>query len=74
MNRKRPLVAAGALAGLAGLGMLVVTHLPEPSGVTYANFQRVQVGMSQAEVEAIFDGPPRDTAPNGRTCWGLLLL
>jgi hypothetical protein len=66
-------MASGAVAGLAVLGMLVVALWPE-SGVTYRNFQCVEIGMSQEEVEALFGVPPGLTAPNGRSWWSLLFL
>ncbi len=74
MSKKRQLVVPGALGGLSGLVILVVALWPEPPGVTYANFRRVEVGMTRAEAEAIFSGPPSDTAPNGRSWWGLHML
>jgi hypothetical protein len=74
MAKKRLLLWLGALGGLAGLGILLLTLVPEPPGVTYTNFERVAIGMSQAEVEAIFSSPPRLTAPNGRNWFGLTCL
>jgi hypothetical protein len=46
--------------------------LPGEPGVTRANFKRVQMGMTPAEVQAIFGAPPGTTAPNGRSWVGLL--
>jgi hypothetical protein len=65
------LVGFGALAGLGALG---VASLPDAPGVTYRNFTRVEIGMTQAEAEAIFGGLPSWTAPNGRNWIGLLML
>jgi hypothetical protein len=51
--------------GLALTGALMPLALPRPpSRVTWANFERVKVGMSREEVEALL-GPPGDyrTAP-----------
>jgi hypothetical protein len=74
MSKKRLLLCSAALGACAGLAILVPALWPEPPGVTYANFNRVEIGMSQAEVEAILGGPPRDTAPNGKSWFGLHFL
>jgi hypothetical protein len=56
--RKRKLLVA--LAGLAVVGATgVVVLWLRPSRVTQANFDRIQAGMSRAEVDAIL-GPPSD--------------
>ena len=50
--RKRLLLAAGTMAGVVGVVLVVLALLPRP-GVTKANFDRVQKGMSKPEVQAI---------------------
>jgi hypothetical protein len=51
------------LVALAGPVMMIaagtVVLWPQPSRVTKANYDRIKIGMSRAEVEAIF-GPPGD--------------
>ena len=53
MMMKRYLVVAGLLAGIVCLGALVPALLPDRPGVTKANFNRIECGMTRAEVEAI---------------------
>ena len=57
--RKRLLLAAGTMTGLVGVGLLVVAMLPPDNrpGVTKANFDRIQEGMTRSEVRAIFGEP-----------------
>ncbi len=74
MSATRLLVGAAALAAVGGLGLLTVALWPEPPGVTYTNFRRVEAGMSRAEVIAVFGTTPGPVAPNGRSWVGLLLL
>jgi hypothetical protein len=45
---------------LVFFGALVPFMFPRPSPVTRAAFERIEVGMSLAEVEAILGGPPGD--------------
>jgi hypothetical protein len=62
--RRRKLLRALAigLVALVGFGAFVVW--PREERVTFENYKRIQLGMSQADVEAIL-GPPGDhaTAP-----------
>jgi hypothetical protein len=74
MFRKRLFVCATALGGVAVLGTLVLVLWPDGPGVTYANFKRVQIGMSHEEVAAAFGVPRSDTAPSGRSWVGLYFL
>jgi hypothetical protein len=51
----------GLLAVLLVLGGALLPLLfPRSSKVTRANFDRIEMGMSRAEVEALFGGPPGD--------------
>ena len=60
MQRRMRLVA---LAGLAvGVAAGVVVLWPWGDRVTTANFSHVRPGMTRAEVETIFGGPPGDYA------------
>ena len=52
--RKRLLLAAGTMAGLVGVVLVVLTMLPPNTGVTKANFDRIKDGMTMNEVELIF--------------------
>jgi hypothetical protein len=57
MRRRTLLVALAGLAVMvaAGVGAL----WPRPSRVTGENFDRIEKGMSRAEIEAVL-GPPGD--------------
>jgi hypothetical protein len=55
-RRRLPLVGLGAVALLAG-GLFAWLGLPRP-GVTRANYERIQEGMTLPEVESILGGPP----------------
>ena len=56
MTRKRLLLIASLpLAIAVTLGVLAL--LPPSPGVNKANFDRIEKGMTRAEVEAIFGGP-----------------
>lgn len=51
-------VVAGAAGYLAWSHSRPAAFTPTPSGVTRANFERIEVGMTEAEVERILGGPP----------------
>src|SRR5437868_1296173 len=53
MTRKRYLAVAGMLAILVGAGFGVGMMLPPAPGVTKANFDRIEIGMTGGDVEAI---------------------
>jgi hypothetical protein len=55
--RRRKLIALAGLAVLVAVGAFVLW--PRPDRITEENYQRIQEGMSRAEVEAIL-GPPGD--------------
>jgi hypothetical protein len=58
MTRKRLIVIAGLLVMLASAGLFVaLDHRPS---LTRANFDRIQIGMTEAEVTAIFGRPPAE--------------
>jgi len=61
------------LLGLLTLGivaavLIVLALLPARPGVTKANFDRIKVGMTQAEVEAIFGAKPIAVGPREGLC------
>ena len=56
MTRTRLLIVAGLLAVVFGLGMGAAALIPEGPGVTKGNFDRIEKGMTSAEVEALFGG------------------
>jgi hypothetical protein len=60
----RRLLVVG-LAGIACAGLLTALLWPAGPGVTRWNFHRVQLGMPQAEVEAVL-GTPNPIAPDGK--------
>ena len=70
-NKRTLMVAAVAVVGCAGL--VVLTILPSLPGIGRANFARIEIGMTQPEVEELLGGPPSVIAPNGRD-WGFLFL
>ena len=55
--RRRKLIALAGLAVLVAAGAFVLW--PRPDRITRANYDRIRMGMSRAEVEAIL-GPPGD--------------
>jgi hypothetical protein len=64
--------------GLVGLLLAAMTlaFWPLSPGITRANCERIQEGMTLAEVESILGGPPRSDVPNNpdvRTFIGLNL-
>ena len=71
---KRWIPAAVAVTILVFSGLIVLpNHLAGP-GVTRANFNRIETGMTLDEVEEILGGPPCFDAPNGRSWIGLALM
>ena len=58
--RKRWLLAAGTMAALVGVVLVGVTMMPCGPGVTKANFDNVEDGMTEKEVEEIFGEPAND--------------
>jgi hypothetical protein len=65
--RRRWLVCTAITAGLllpAGLAVWLTTPPPQP--VNRANFERIQAGMTRAEVEAILHCPPGDYGADPR--------
>jgi hypothetical protein len=57
MTKKRWIVLAGLLAVCIALTLAVFALLAARPGVTPANIERIQDGMTRAEVEQILDGP-----------------
>lgn len=57
MTKKRYIAVAGLLAILLGAGFGVAMMLSDGPGVTKASFDRIEKGMTLAEVEFIFGGP-----------------
>src|SRR5271155_206271 len=54
MRKIRWLLLGLLLACIAGVVLVVLALLPPPPGVTKENFDRIENGMTRAEVEAIF--------------------
>src|SRR5260370_20047910 len=59
MFKKRRVVIALLVAGIIGVVIGVLALLPARQGVTKANFDRIEIGMTRPDVEAIL-GPPSD--------------
>jgi hypothetical protein len=57
-RRRRILLSVAAVAACLGLAWAVVAMLSPRLGVTQANFNRIEFGMTLAEVEAILGKPP----------------
>ena len=51
--KKRLIVSAGMVASLASAALLVLWLLPARPAVTKANFDRIEIGMTLSDVEAI---------------------
>lgn len=66
--RKRLLLSAATMAGLVGVGLVVLAMLPPRPGVTKVNFDRVKKGMTLAEVQAIL-GDEGEVPGPGRRIW-----
>lgn len=61
MTRKRRyLISAAVLAACAGIALGALAMLPPRPGVTKANFDLIQKGMTGAEVEAILGVSPSE--------------
>jgi hypothetical protein len=58
MKKKRLLLIIGGMIAVVGLTLGVLAMLPPKPGVTKENFDRIEVGMTKAEVKKIFGGPP----------------
>jgi hypothetical protein len=54
MTKKRLLLFGGFLAACVCLPLGVVAMMPSSPGVTKANFDRIQEGMTKAQVQEIF--------------------
>src|SRR5437588_8501223 len=57
-RRRRLFIAAGILVCLllgAGVALLL---WPRPTAITEENYDRIRVGMTLKDVEALLDGPP----------------
>jgi hypothetical protein len=57
MTRKRRyLISAAVLAACVGIAFGVLAMLPPRPGVTKANFDRIEKGMTREDVEVLFGG------------------
>jgi hypothetical protein len=67
-TRRRIGFLIGVAVGLLLVGTLLPIVLPRPSPVTLAVFERIEQGMTRAEVEGVLGGPPGDyrTRPTSR--------
>jgi hypothetical protein len=56
VKRKWWIIATATLAGCIGLAFVIPALLPSQPGVTKENFDRIDIGMTRADVKAIL-GP-----------------
>lgn len=63
MTKKRWLLVTMCLVTLIGLPILVIALLPPRPGVTEANIERVEIGMTRAEVEGILGPVSKHSLP-----------
>ena len=69
MTKKRWIVLAGMLAACVCLTLAVLALLPPPPGVTWPNIERINDGMTRAEVETILGGPGESLMQNSIMIW-----
>ena len=67
MTKKHLMVAVAILAACAPLVLAVLAILPPRPGISKANFDRITVGMSKAEIQEILGGAASITSPGGKT-------
>jgi hypothetical protein len=61
MRRRKLLVVLAGIAALLALPVVLLLAIPDSPRVSFGDYSRVQMGMTQAEVETIFGGPaPRN--------------
>jgi hypothetical protein len=70
MTKRRWVVLVGLLAVGVCLTLAGLALLPPRPGVTQANFDRIEDGMTREEVERILGGPGRLVAKNGEIMGG----
>jgi hypothetical protein len=70
MKKKWWIIAAATIAGCIGLALIIPALRPPRPGVTKGNFDRIEIGMTRAEVEEIL-GPPTEDFPRGVLALGL---
>jgi len=64
MSKRTRYILAAIIASIL-IAWIVVENLPPTPGVTQANFDRLEKGMTLAEVEAIFGKPSSDSFESG---------
>jgi hypothetical protein len=67
-KKRRCLISAAILAAGIGIVVAVVALLPPQAGVTKANFDRIEKGMTFTDVATLFGAEPwfDDTTPEHR--------
>lgn len=68
MRINRWLLFGLLLACTVAVAMIVLVWLSRP-GINKQNFDRIEIGMTRAEVEAIFGGPPSWKPVGNRAEW-----
>jgi hypothetical protein len=56
MTRKPLVLLGGVMAACVGIGLGVLAMLPPKPGVTKANFDRIEEGMTRVDVDELFGG------------------
>jgi hypothetical protein len=69
-RRRRILLSAAVLIASACLALGVLAMLPPRPSVMKANFDRIEVGMTGAEVHAVLGDPHQLFGPEGPATWG----
>jgi len=67
MKKKWWIIAAATIAACIGLAFVIPALRPWRPGVTKENFDRIEIGMTRTEVEAILGSPGR--AEGKRMIW-----
>ena len=57
MNRKRSIVVCGIVVSIACVLLITYAVLPARPGVTKTNYDRIELGMTKADVAAIMGKP-----------------
>ena len=68
MKKKWWIITTACLVVCVGLGFAIPAMLPPRSGVSKENFDRLEVGMTHAQVETIMGKPPANTI-DGTVIW-----
>jgi hypothetical protein len=65
MRHKRTIAVGCPLVALIAIGVAFGLLWPRSSAITWENIEKIHVGMTRAEVEAVLGGPARDESAGG---------